>query len=142
MSAHGVWVKGFLKVLAECGNVREACKAAEIDNKTAYNKRKVDREFASDWQDALDTAADVLEKEAWRRAHDGTEEPVFYKGDVCGTVRKYSDLLLIFMLKGIRPEKYREKVYISTAQLDQLIESELKTLKGEAPEAEDRAPVM
>ena len=135
MGAHKVWQKAFLTILAECGNVSEACKAAGIDTKTAYKRRKADPEFAEAWQSALDTAADVLEREAWRRAHEGVDEPVLYKGQVVGAVRKHSDLLLMFVLKGLSPEKFREKVYISTAQLDQLIERELATLKGEEPEA-------
>ena len=49
------------------------------------------------------------EDEAVRRAHDGVDEPVFYQGKACGVVRKYSDTLLIFLLKGRRPEKYRDR---------------------------------
>jgi hypothetical protein len=45
-----------------------------------------------------------------RRARDGIEEPRFYEGAVCGHVRKYSDALLIFLLKARRPEKYSDKV--------------------------------
>ena len=131
MSAHKVWRKAFLVSLAECGNVRAAAKAANVDPKTCYNNRTDDKDFAAEWQAALDLAADVLEAEAWRRAHKGVEEPVFYKGAICGTVQKYSDLLLMFLLKGLRPEKFREKVYVSTAQLDQMIEGELKVLRGE-----------
>ncbi|MGI9068560.1 MAG: hypothetical protein ACR2HX_19430 [Pyrinomonadaceae bacterium] len=131
MSAHKVWRKAFLASLAECGNVRAAAQAANVDPKTCYNNRKDDPEFAAEWQAALDLAADVLEEEAWRRAHKGVGEPVFYKGEICGTVQKYSDLLLMFLLKGLRPEKFREKVYVSTAQLDQMIEGELKVLRGE-----------
>ena len=36
------------------------------------------------------------------------EEAVYYKGQVCGTVRKYSDILLIFLLKSKRPDTYRD----------------------------------
>jgi hypothetical protein len=35
---------------------------------------------------------------------------VFYQGQMCATVRKYSDTLLIFLLKGRKPERYREQV--------------------------------
>lgn len=137
MGAHNIWVKAFITSLSNCGNVRQACKDVGIDPKTAYRKREKDSKFKLEWAGALDEAADVLEQEAWRRAHDGVEDPVYYKGDVCGTVRKYSDLLLMFLLKGMRPEKFREKVYISTAQLDQLIERELATLKGEGEEEKE-----
>jgi hypothetical protein len=97
-------------------------------------QRKANPDFAKRWQEALDEAADILEKEAWRRAAEGTEEPVFHKGDICGHVRRYSDNLLMFMLKGMRPEKFREKVYVSTSEIDKLIERELATLRGEGDE--------
>jgi hypothetical protein len=59
---------------------------------------------------AKEMAADRLEEEAWRRAVDGVEEPVgFYRGEPGAYVRRYSDTLLIFLLKGLRPEKYRER---------------------------------
>ena len=45
-----------------------------------------------------------------RRAVEGVEEPVgWYKGEAGGVVRKYSDTLLIFLLKGRKPEMYRER---------------------------------
>lgn len=132
--ANPVWHKAFLTTLSNCGNVREACRDAGIHYTTAHLQRRSNPDFAKEWQEALDEAADILEKEAWRRAAEGTEEPVFHKGDICGHVRKYSDNLLMFMLKGMRPEKFREKVYVSTSEIDRLIEKELATLKGEDEE--------
>ena len=46
-----------------------------------------------------------------RRAFEGTDEPVYYKGEECGSVRKYSDTLAIFLLKAHAPEKYRENIH-------------------------------
>ncbi len=51
-----------------------------------------------------------LEAEADRRAMTGTLKPVFYLGTKCGDVREYSDTLLIFRLKGLAPDKYRERL--------------------------------
>ena len=52
----------------------------------------------------------MLEAEAHRRAVEGVEEPVgWYKGVAGGTVRRYSDALLIFTLKGLLPDRYRER---------------------------------
>ncbi|MEP6820246.1 MAG: hypothetical protein ABJA18_11980 [bacterium] len=116
MSAHKVWRKAFLKSLADCGIVRAAAEEAGISPKAAYNLRHSDPEFAADWQASLDLAADSLEGEIRRRAFAG------------------SDLLAIFLMKGLRPEKFREKVYVSTAQLDTMIERELSKLKDEQPE--------
>jgi hypothetical protein len=58
-----------------------------------------------------------------RRAHIGVEEPLVYQGeftyerDAKGRrklkkplfIRKYSDALMMFLLKGFKPEKYRER---------------------------------
>ncbi len=44
-----------------------------------------------------------------RRAVEGVDEPRFHDGQICGHVRKYSDTLLIFMLKARRPDKYKER---------------------------------
>lgn len=116
----------FLDTLAECGNVSQAAKVAATSRDSVYRLRADDAVFASAWDDALQSAADKLEQEAWRRAHDGVEEPLTCaRGlitDADGnpvTVRKYSDTLLIFLLKGARPEKYREHLNV-TAQATSL----------------------
>ena len=54
--------------------------------------------------------ADVLEDEVRRRAFDGIEEPVFYQGVATDVVRKYSNTLAVFLLKGAKPEKYKDRV--------------------------------
>lgn len=57
----------------------------------------------------------MLEREAFRRAHTGTLKPIYQGGEKVGSVREYSDTLMIFLLKGARPQKYREnhKVEVS-----------------------------
>ena len=67
-------------------------------------------DFAKDRKGALDMGADTLEDEAVRRAKDGVEKPVYQGGKLVGHVQEYSDTLLIFLLKGARPEKYRDRV--------------------------------
>lgn len=100
----------FLEQLRETGgNVSRACKAEGIGRTMAYAWRAADADFARAWDEAVEAGLDDLEQEARRRAYDGTLKPVFYKGGECGHIREYSDTLLIFMLKGGRPEKYRER---------------------------------
>jgi hypothetical protein len=99
----------FLAAIRTTGNVSQAAAAAGIGRRTHYGWIN-DPEYATAFDDAMEEASDVLEAEAWRRAKDGVDEPVFYQGIECGAVRKYSDTLLIFLLKGARPEKYRERV--------------------------------
>lgn len=108
----------FLRVLSETGNVTRAARETGLSRSTAMRHRAKDPAFAEAWAEALDVGADALEAEARRRAVEGVERPVFGRvatgldGQV-GVVREYSDTLLIFLLKGCRPEKYRERREIS-----------------------------
>lgn len=100
----------FLTVLAEHGNLSEALKAAGISRPVAMASYETDEKFAEAWRAASDEAADRLEREARRRALEGTEEPVFYQGRECGRVRRYSDSLMLALLKAERPEKFKDRV--------------------------------
>lgn len=102
----------FLLALAESGNVTRAAKKAKLSRTQLYNKRKADLAFAKIWDEAEALGVSALEDEARRRAYDGWLEPVFHKGVRVGTVRKFSDTLLIVLLKAHKPEKYRENMKI------------------------------
>lgn len=100
----------FLAALAECGSVTKSAEAAGFARLSAYRRRKDDPEFAAAWDEARLIGGEGLEDEARRRAFDGWDEPKYHQGVVVGAIRKYSDTLLIFLLKGIFPEKYRNRV--------------------------------
>ena len=119
----------FLKMLRETGgNVTRACEAASMGKSAVYDWKRDDAEFAAQWDEAVEAGIEELEEEARRRAFRGTDEPVFYKGEECGVIRKYSDTLMIFLLKGNRPEKYRENINVSVPDLDAAIERQLARL--------------
>jgi len=60
--------------------------------------------FAKAWERAVEDAVDVLRAEAFRRAVQGVEEPVFHRGREIAVVRKYSDQLLGLLLRAHAPE--------------------------------------
>jgi hypothetical protein len=99
----------FFEFLSQGGSVTAAAGAAGYTRSRVYERRKTDAEFAAAWDDLLGQGTDLLEDEALRRAMDGVEEPRFYEGEICVHVRKYSDTLMIFLLKARRPEKYGDK---------------------------------
>lgn len=103
-----------IQVAENGGNVSKASDAVAVDRKTFYEHRAKDKKFKEDWDGAVDRGIDKLEDEAKRRAFDGVDEPIFYQGVEVSSVRKYSDTLLIFLLKGHR-EKYRERHEITGA---------------------------
>lgn len=105
--------EAFLRALATTANVLRSCKAARVSRTAIYDWRAADEDFAKAWDTALDLGSDALEDEAVRRATEGTLKPVFHLGVKCGSIREYSDTLLIFLLKGRRPEKYRERHELS-----------------------------
>ena len=62
------------------------------------------------WDHLIEAGTEVLEDEALRRARDGTDKPIYQGGKKVGSVREYSDTLLIFLLKARNPAKYRERI--------------------------------
>lgn len=115
----------FLKELRENGGfVGKACEAVGISKQSVHNWRDSDPKFAADWDRAVELATEDLEKEVRRRAFHGVDEPVFYQGEQCGVIRKYSDSLLMFAIKARKPE-YRDKITIDVNKLDADIEREL-----------------
>lgn len=103
----------FIEVLSVTANVSEAARAVGFSRTALYVLRNSDPEFAAAWDEAVQVATDALEREAWRRAVEGWEEPVFYQGSEVGAVRKYSDKMLELLLRAHRPERYRDETAIN-----------------------------
>jgi hypothetical protein len=99
----------FLKALADTGNVTAAVAVAGTSRTRVYEFRKTDTAFAADWDEAEEIATDRLEDEARRRAIEGVAEPLVSAGKLVRgddgqpvTVRRYSDNLLLALLKARR----------------------------------------
>ncbi len=101
--------RAFLAAVARTGNVTISAEIADVARSAHYQWLEADPVYVEAFEDAMEQAAQRLEAEARRRAEEGVEEPVFYKGKKCGVIRKYSDTLLIFLLKGAMPDKYKER---------------------------------
>jgi hypothetical protein len=97
----------FLNLLSEGVSVCEACERAGIPRRSAYARRSADKVFADLWDESLRMAADTLEGEADRRGRDGWGEDVYYRGQVVGKRQRYSDRMLMFRLKALKPDKYK-----------------------------------
>jgi hypothetical protein len=102
----------FFKELAKSGNLSRSAKAAGVSRRHVTRLKAEDKHFRARFDEALDVACDRLEAAVMRRARDGVNRPVFYRGEQCGEVTEYSDTLAIFLLKGMRPEKYRHEAYV------------------------------
>lgn len=104
------WQARFVTAFRERGLVRYACEAAGVSKQHAYKVRAEDPSFRAAWDEAREDAIEVLEREARRRAVDGVQKPVYQGKELVGHVTEYSDVLLIFTLKAMRPEMYRDRV--------------------------------
>ena len=84
--------------------------------KTTFSEQaRKDADFKARVEEAWFEGADVLIEEAQRRGAEGWEEPVYQKGELVGYVRKYDSNLLMFSIKGRRPE-YKENPRIDLTQ--------------------------
>lgn len=86
------WAGRFIELFAATGNVRLSATAAGVSRDAPYKRAQADSSFARDWLQAREDAVDMLEAEARRRALSS------------------SDSLLIFLLKSLRPETFRDRV--------------------------------
>jgi hypothetical protein len=124
----------FLRVFMDTASITRACEIVGMNRERHYTWLEKDPDYKARFAVAVDRAADRLEDEGVRRAKRGTEKWVMYKGQPCYDVkrdangepirdkdgrfeldmrkplviREYSDVLLMFMLKGLRPDKYRD----------------------------------
>ena len=90
-----------------------ACAAANVHRSTHYRwlrkttpVSKHPRGYRAAFERAQREASDYLESVAIERATKGVREPVYYQGEVCGHVTRYSDALLMQLLRGFNPQKY------------------------------------
>lgn len=103
----------FLAAFAELGTLTYAAKSAGTDRSSHYYWMEHDPEYPVLFAEAAHKANDALEAEARRRAVVGTDKPVYQGKELVGTIREYSDTLLIFLMKGALPSKYRERIDIT-----------------------------
>jgi len=111
--------RAFLTAYSQWGNVSWAARHAGVSREIHRLWKKKDQEYTEAFSLAKEIACAKLEDEAYRRAVTGTEHHVFHRGKPIKDPetgqpylkRKFSDRLLIFLLKGAMPEKYGNKAF-------------------------------
>jgi len=128
-------ITAFLGAVAGCGNITQACEELRLNRGTIYQMRQEDEAFRVALNEALTTGYDAWEDAAAKRAFVGYEKPVFQQGMQVGEVLEFSDTLAALLLKGSKPEKYKERssseVTVSgrlSVQLEKLSDEELNKL--------------
>lgn len=102
--------EAFFRAYEKHGTITHSAREAGIDPSYHYKWLESDKTYPDRFKAAHRCAIDHLEREARRRAIEGVEEPTgWYKGEPGGFVKRYSDTLLIFLLKGALPDKYKDR---------------------------------
>lgn len=158
----------FLAAYVRTASITKAARAARIERRLHYVWLADDPEYPRMFAAAQTEAAQILEDEAIRRAHEGVLEPLVYKGrfqyksrpkknpdgsyveengrkvyEDYGAplaIRSYSDGMMMFLLRGFLPNKYKENssvelsgpgggaIALSDPRLGELSDEELETL--------------
>ena len=98
----------YVEILAETGEPAAARREVGVSISTIDNHRKSDLGFKEAEEEAMSFYRASLGKEIHRRGFVGVEEPVFFMGQECGRIRKYSDSLAALHAKRHVPE-YRDR---------------------------------
>ncbi len=102
----------FLEAVRTGSEIPEAAEYAGVSAKTMRELRKTNADFARALTDAEDASVDYLRAEAKRRAVDGWQEPVFFKGEIVGHIQRYSDRMLELLLRARAPEFRDERTVV------------------------------
>jgi hypothetical protein len=133
----------FLAAYVQVGTLLGACRKTDL-SRTVHYQWLADPDYEARFVTAHEEAVETAEMEMRRRAIEGVEKPVYYRGEVVGHITEYSDALLMFMLKAEAPDKYREKIQLLTpevmAEQLEILRAELQRRETERARALARLP--
>lgn len=128
------WRPAFLEALGNTGNVRAACTASGVSRGGAYRARDTDEGFRLAWELAKKDAGDALLAQARKVAVLGWDEPVWgtetyfdqASGKVLsrtvqvGSVHKWDNRVLTFLLAAAKPDEFARRVHVTTEMLEKI----------------------
>ena len=111
----------FFESLSKTGNINLSARSAKLGNGTIYNYKEKYEWFRNKMLESMSMFGDKLEGDAFNLIKKQMKEQDY----------KSNPALLIFLLKGAKPDKYQEHIKQDTTAL-QLID-EIKGLSKKAP---------
>ena len=111
----------FLETLSQTGNISASARVSGIGKQTVYDYKERYEWFRNSLSDAMTHFGDKIEGDAFNLIQKQMKEQDY----------KSNPALLIFLLKGAKPDKYQEHIKQDTTAL-QLID-EIKGLSKKAP---------
>lgn len=116
----------FLAEYAERGTMVECCRLAGLSYNAVQHAIERDEDFKARFREAEQMVLERLEREAMRRAVEGTviRSRKFWHGELVGEdIRtEYSDNLLMMLLRAKAPQVYRDNSLITINQVIKAVE--------------------
>ena len=111
--------RAYATALAITGMKGRAAELAGVHKSTPNTKQwREDRELQEALRQAEQMVGDLIEDELYRRGVEGVDKPTgWYKGKPGGYVKEYDTTAAIFLLKGLRPEKYADRSHVRSTTL-------------------------
>lgn len=129
--------RAFLAELERTGRVVDAAHAAGLTTSTVYRLRDRSDAFAAAWDHARAHCYERVEEAAFERAVEGVEVPVYYRDQVVGTRRKYSDTLALAIMRrtknatdSVERERLRAQVEDELREAGRLTDPEAAARKS------------
>ena len=127
----------FLLAYARLASLRQAGDEAECHHTDHYYWMETDPVYAELFPLAKAMSADSVEDEITRRGM-GWEEERYTDDGMKYTIQKYSDLLLIFRMKALKPQEYRDNSHVSVESTSTLT----VTIEDRTRQANDRLETL
>lgn len=99
-------------------SIAGSAKKVGVSPATISAHRKKDEHFNTLCELAIEQGTEYLEDVALERVTEGVPRSVYYQGEKVDETRDFSDTLLIFLLKARKPEKYRDRMDLTTGGKD------------------------
>ena len=101
------WRPRFLGALSMTNSVMLSARHARVARCETYNERKADPDFATQCDQAIEDALELLHSRVWQRALEGDVEPVWYMGVPVAYIRKFDSKLQIELLRAWKPDRFK-----------------------------------
>ena len=98
--------RAFLMAYVRTIGIRSAMRLSGVERRNHYFWLKTDERYRELFDEAQQMIADLIEDEVLRRAAQGHDTPVVYRGDITGWYKSYSDRLALTVLKAMKPKRY------------------------------------
>lgn len=141
----------FVEIVSQTGQISLSAKVCGVSIVTISSHRKKDKDFDNAVRYALELFSvrqmEMAEKELYTRAVEGDEKELTYRGYKTGQkIKEKSDILLMFMLKAMNPDKYRENTKVEQTNnvnvvVDKLSDAELTNIIARSSNAKGRAAI-